>query len=250
VALRLGLAMTAIQFSIGALNDLVDAAHDRGRRPLKPVAEGLVRPGTAMVVVGVTAAIGLGLAAASGPATVAVAVLGGACGYAYDLRLSRTPLSWAPLALALPLVPVFAWVGASGSLARELVALVPIGILGGAALAIGNALVDVEADRAAGRPSVAVWLGREVASRVHAASLGLATLLALLSAPLAASPAAAIMAVAGVAGLGIGGALVLTTPRSSGPSASRVGWQLEALGAAVLGIGWVAAQLAVRTGGR
>ncbi|MEW5992417.1 MAG: UbiA family prenyltransferase, partial [Chloroflexota bacterium] len=68
VAARLGLAMVAIQFSIGALNDLVDAPHDRGRRPVKPVAEGLVRPAVAGLVAGLAAALGLGLASMSGPA--------------------------------------------------------------------------------------------------------------------------------------------------------------------------------------
>ena len=37
VAARLGVSMTALQASIGALNDLVDAPSDRGRKPGKPI---------------------------------------------------------------------------------------------------------------------------------------------------------------------------------------------------------------------
>src|SRR5262245_50741227 len=98
VAARLGLAMTALQVSIGALNDVVDAPIDRGRRPPKPVADGLVTPRVALGAGAVAAIFGFGLAAISGPATLAVAVLGAGCGYAYDLRLSRTAASWVPLA--------------------------------------------------------------------------------------------------------------------------------------------------------
>jgi len=39
-AVRLGVAMTALQVSIGSLNDIVDAPHDRGRTPAKPIRSG------------------------------------------------------------------------------------------------------------------------------------------------------------------------------------------------------------------
>jgi len=51
VAIRLGLSMTALQVSIGALNDLVDAPRDVGRMPPKPIPAGLVTPAAARAVV-------------------------------------------------------------------------------------------------------------------------------------------------------------------------------------------------------
>src|SRR6476469_6672903 len=41
-ALRLGVSMTALQASIGTVNDLVDVALDTGRKPGKPIPAGLV----------------------------------------------------------------------------------------------------------------------------------------------------------------------------------------------------------------
>ena len=238
VAARLGTAMTALQFSIGALNDLADAPRDRGRRPLKPVAEGLIRTSTARLVVVVAAAGGLALAAPSGPAAIAVAAGGVACGYAYDLRLSRTSWAWLPLAVALPLVPVFAWVGVTGTMPAALLVLVPIGMLAGGGLAVGNALADVEADRTAGVPSVAVRLGRRDAAGLHALSLAAAAGLAAVSLRPGAAPEAWTLVIAGAALLAVG---VATVARAAGSDLARLGWQVEAVGIAVLGIGWVVA---------
>ena len=238
VAARLGAAMTALQFSIGALNDLADAPRDRGRRPIKPVAEGLIRTSTARLVVVVTAAGGLALAAASGPAAIAVAAAGVACGYAYDLRLSRTSWAWLPLAVALPLVPVFAWVGVAGTMPAALLVLVPIGMLAGGGLAVGNSLADVEADRAAGVPSVAVRLGRRDAAGLHGLALAAAAALTAVSLPPGAAPEAWALVIAGAATVGAG---IATVGRAAGSDLARVGWQVEAVGIAVLGIGWVVA---------
>ncbi|HSO28621.1 MAG TPA: UbiA family prenyltransferase, partial [Candidatus Sulfomarinibacteraceae bacterium] len=253
VALRLGLAMTGIQFSIGALNDIVDAPRDRARpragshaRSIlgpgaKPLADGLVQPWTARAVTVGSAAAGLGLAALSGGWTFVIALAGAACGYAYDLRLSRTAWAWVPLAVALPLVPAFAWTGATGALPTELLALTPTAMLAGGGLAVGNALADLDADRTAGAPSIALRLGRPLAWRLHAAALGVAAALAFAVLPTdtrsGGSPVGVIVLLLGsgilAAGIGIlGGA--------SGPgraAAARLGWQIEAVGVAILGIG-------------
>jgi len=254
--------MTAIQFSIGALNDLVDAPRDGGRSPAKPVADGLVRPATAGAVAVAAAAIGLVLAAASGPAAVAVAAAGAACGYAYDLRLSRTAWAWLPLAVALPLVPVFAWVGTGGSLPGALLVLVPIGMLAGGGLAVGNALADLEADRTAGAPSVAVRLGRRDAAGLHALALGAAAALAIVSLPPGASTGAWVVVLAGMATLAAG-VVALVRAGQAGQAGradqagqaghvrvARLGWQVEAVGTAVLGIGWVLGLVASGFGAR
>ncbi|TAJ99035.1 MAG: hypothetical protein EPO36_13545 [Chloroflexota bacterium] len=249
-ALRLGIAMTAIQFSIGALNDLVDAPHDRGRSPVKPVAEGLIRPSAAGVLIVITAVAGLALASASGPPAAAVAAAGAACGYAYDLRLSRTAWAWLPLAIALPLVPVFAWVGATGTVPGPLLVLVPIGMLAGGGLAVGNALVDLDVDGAVAAPSIAVRLGRRRATGLHAAALGAAVTLAWFTLPTVVPAEALLLVAAGIAtlGTGVAGMVVARTGRAEGVARAarraRLAWQVEAVGTATVGVGWVLALVA------
>ena len=89
---------------------------------------------------------------------LAVVVLG--IGLAYDLFAKGTAASWVPFAVGIPILPVYGWLGATGSLPDLFRLLVPVAAVAGAALAIGNALVDVERDRAAGDRSVALVLGR------------------------------------------------------------------------------------------
>jgi 4-hydroxybenzoate polyprenyltransferase len=241
VAVRLGLAMVAIQFSIGALNDLVDAPRDHGRTPGKPVADGIVGfgPGRAIAVAaGVT---GLALAAPSGLATLLVAAAGAACGYAYDLWLSRTAWSWLPLTIALPLVPVYAWLGVTGSLPESMFTLVPMAMLAGGGLAVGNALADLEADTSAAVPSIAAHLGRGAAWRWHALALGGALGLALVTLDWSPLGGGAIVVLAGGAAIATGVLALAGSTRPAGAAWARIGWGVEAVGVALLGIGWVLA---------
>lgn len=256
VATRLGLAMLAIQFSIGALNDLVDAPLDARQKPGKPIPRGLVRRGTARLVVVVGAALGIALSAASGP-TTAVAALG--ClglGYAYDLRLSRTIMSWLPLSLALPLLPIHAWLGATGAIPPGLLTLVPVAVLGGAGLALANGLVDVERDAGVGRLTAAVALGRRRAWLAQTLALAAAATMAVVIAPIVPGAAAGtefeVLRLLRVAGVWIGvvlvacGALALASRR---PSVRERGWELEAIGVASLGLGWLAGAAGLAAGG-
>ncbi|HEY7591084.1 MAG TPA: UbiA family prenyltransferase, partial [Candidatus Limnocylindrales bacterium] len=180
VAVRLGLGMLLLQASIGVVNDIVDAPRDAVSKPAKPIPAGLVPPVLAALVGAVAAALGLALSAASGPPTVLVGVLVLGIGYAYDLWLKGTASSWLPFAVGIPLLPVYAWLGAAGSVPPAFTFLLPAAVLAGAALAIANALADAEADRAAGVPSVALALGAARAWRVHAAlHVGVAALAVL-----------------------------------------------------------------------
>jgi 4-hydroxybenzoate polyprenyltransferase len=236
--------MTAIQFSIGALNDLVDAPRDVGRRPMKPIPENLVGRGLALAVAAGAAIVGFALSAASGTSTLVVAAIGAACGYAYDLRLSRTPWAWLPLSVALPLVPIYAWLGATGSLPAGLAVLVPIGLLAGGGLAVGNALADLALDEAARIPSVAVRLGGRDAWRVHALALAAAVVLALASLPGVASSVAVALLVSGCAAIAGGTIGLAPAGRGARPWVARLAWPLEAVGVALLGIGWLVARAA------
>ena len=242
--------MLGIQVSIGALNDLVDEPNDVRQKPRKPIPSGLVRRRAAWVVVVLGGGAGLTFSAVSGWAT-AIAALG--ClglGYAYDLRLSRTAFSWLPLSLALPLLPIHAWLGATATIPAGLVTLVPIGVLGGGGLALANGLVDVERDARSGRRAVAVTLGRNRTWLGQTVALTIAALLAVFLAPgvnsLSAGTSGAAagtlvtLRTAGVV-LGIGlialGSVCLGASR---PGIRERGWELEAVGVAALGLGWLA----------
>jgi 4-hydroxybenzoate polyprenyltransferase len=235
--------MFAIQASIGSLNDLVDADLDAGRKAGKPIPHGHAtrQEATAIAVTGL--ALGVTLTWPSGLAATAVALAGAGCGYLYDLRLSRTAWSWLPFALGLALVPLYAWLGATGDVPASLLPLVPIGILAGAGLALANGLADLERDSAAGIETAAGKLGRARAWAVHAGLLVAAVGLALLTLPgsigdsrLGGVPSlVAIVAGSGLiaAGLALGW--------SGAPSLRERAWELEALGVAIFGAGWVAA---------
>ena len=241
VALRLGLAMLALQLSIGTLNDLLDAERDAGRVPPKPIPGGLVsRPVACVVVVG-TASLGLLLAIPSGAATLAIAVLGLLTGYGYDRFAKGTAWSWLPFALGIPLVPVFGWIGTGQPLPAAFAVLLPCAVLAGAAIAIANASADVEVDLASGAASVAVRLGLARAWWVHTCLLGLAVAVVLIA--LATSDPAIGAVVGAVAGLLVvvaGGILGATVgPRHATPRQRELGWELEAVGLGIVATAWL-----------
>jgi geranylgeranylglycerol-phosphate geranylgeranyltransferase len=234
--------MLCLQASIGALNDVVDAPLDAGHKPGKPLPRGLVSSRAAVLVTIVAGLAGLALSWPSGPATLAVAVAGAGLGYLYDLRLSRRPISWLPLALALPLLPIHAWLGATGSVPPGLVTILPAAVLAGFGLALANGLVDVERDAATGRRGIVVALGPAMAWPVHAGALGMVVLLAALLAPPAAS-STGVLGTLRSAGVPLGGAVIafgVAALRARSPRLRERGWELEAIGVAAVGIAWLA----------
>jgi 4-hydroxybenzoate polyprenyltransferase len=240
--------MLCMQASIGAVNDLADIEFDRVGKPDKPIPAGLVGPALARAWAIASLGLCLLLALPSGPATVAVAAVCLALGYLYDLRLSRTALSWLPLALALPLLPVFAWLGSSGELPAEVLALVPIAMLAGAALLVGNGVVDVERDSLAGKATLAVRIGRRPAWLAHAVALAIAVVAALLlvpAAPVGGDELGATSLLRALRALGVPlGALAIVAGMAilgaARPGVRERGWELEAIGTAALGLGWLA----------
>jgi 4-hydroxybenzoate polyprenyltransferase len=247
--------MLSIQFSIGALNDLVDTPLDALEKPRKPIASGVVSRRVAGMVAAAGALVGIAASSVSGPATTAACLAGLALGYAYDLRLSRTTVSWLPLALALPLLPIHAWLGAAGTIPAGLLALVPVAVLGGAGLALANGLADLDRDVSTGRRTLAVVLGRRRALALQTLLLGIAAALALFVAPAVGDGAPSADADTlrllrtagvwiGVAALGVG-ALLLASDRAV---VRERGWELEAVGVACLGVGWLAGAAAAVIG--
>jgi 4-hydroxybenzoate polyprenyltransferase len=151
--------MMAIQFSIGAFNDVLDAPADAVAGRSKPLLDGRIPARVALGVAAVAGPAGLVLAALAGPAAALVALTGYGIGLVYDLRLKASPWSWLPYATGIPLLPVFAWVGATGDLPVPLLGLAGLGVLGGTALAIANSLADAERDTASRTASAVAVAG-------------------------------------------------------------------------------------------
>ena len=159
--IRLGISMTPIQFAIGAINDLVDVPVDHIGKPGKPIPAGLVSPTVARAIVGRRRRRGACCSPfLAGPASSS-ARRGSRSGSG-TTSVKGTRSSWLPFALGIPLLPVFGWYGAAGSLPAVFVVLVPAAANAGTALAIANAIVDMERDDAAGIESDCPVAGRSV----------------------------------------------------------------------------------------
>jgi 4-hydroxybenzoate polyprenyltransferase len=236
-AIRLGVSMTALQVSIGSVNDIVDAPRDCGRTPPKPIPGGLVSPAQAWGVAIGGAALGLALAVPSGAATVILALVVLAIGYAYDLVFKGTAWSWLPFAIGIPLLPVFGWLGATGGIPSSFTILLPVAVIAGAGLAVANARADVERDTGAGVESVATRLGLERAWAVNAALLGVVVLLAAVTLVNHGAPALAMLGALG-AGVVIGIGVVLG--RHADSAGRERSWELEAVGVGFLAAAWLA----------
>jgi 4-hydroxybenzoate polyprenyltransferase len=244
LAARLGLAMTLLQLGIGTVNDIVDAPRDAGRKAGKPIPAGLVPARAARVVAGTAFVGGVALAAAASVVTGLLALVVIAIGLAYDLRLKGTAWSWLPFAVGIPILPVFGWVGATGTLVPAFAILLPAAVAAGAGLAIGNALVDVERDRAAGITSIALVLGAARAGWLAAALFAAIWLAAVGSAALAGGGLI-------VGAVALAGAVPVAAAIGSRAASSAVRertWQAETIGLAVLAAAWLVAVLgAART---
>jgi 4-hydroxybenzoate polyprenyltransferase len=241
-------AMAAFQASIGAVNDLRDAPDDAVGQPWKPIPSGRVGPRTARRIAAVAGGIGILCSAAFGLGALIVGIAGYALGLAYDLRLKRTAWGWLCFAIALPLVPLFAWLAVGAGLPPAYGMLFVLGLLAGGELAIANALADDAADRQSGTRSIAVRLGTGRARAVMSAAAVGVLVVAWVSLPGAmdADPSAAagaatapliLVLAAGSLALVAGVGMAL---RRDGPWAWR-GWQAQAIGVALMAIAWLAA---------
>jgi 4-hydroxybenzoate polyprenyltransferase len=252
-AVVLGTSMTLLQFAIGATNDVIDAPSDvAGGKPGKPIAEGIVTPGAARVVALACASGGLILATAGGPWLLGLAVVVLGIGLSYDLWAKGTTLSWLPFAVGIPLLPVYGWYGAVGSLPGLFLVLVPAAANAGSALAIANATVDVERDAEAGQRSIALALGPARAAWLVLVLHAVVAVLALATAAVLGSPTGWVVAVL-LATLGpLGGAVLgVVAAGREGTNLRELAWEVQAIGTALLAVAWLAAlgASAGRTGG-
>jgi 4-hydroxybenzoate polyprenyltransferase len=198
---QLGVGMLLYQFAIGATNDIADATDDAIVKPGKPIPSGRVTPRAARLVAAFCAFGGLVVTAPLPLFPWLIGIAGFALGMMYDLALKRTPLSWLPLSLALPLVPAWVFV-AAGAWSSLLWWAFPAGILLGAAIHFANELPDIDS-RGKSRGSAHIAGPR----RAFAAAMGLfGGAVSLLAVVLAfeAPPQSAFVAVTGAAALLLG----------------------------------------------
>jgi 4-hydroxybenzoate polyprenyltransferase len=196
----------------------------------------LVGVGAARVAAIVLFVAGIAVATSVSLPLAILAVVVVAIGLAYDLWLKGTVWSWLPFAVGIPILPVFGWIGATGGIHKAFGVIVPAAIAAGAALAVGNALVDVERDRAAGRTSVAARLGPSTASRVAALLLALVLIAALASAAAVGATAPVLLGLLVAGGVPV---VAAALAGSQAPTGREVAWRTEAVGLAVLAIAWV-----------
>jgi len=230
--------MLFLQFAIGIANDLADAPADALAKPGKPLPAGLLtrrQAGTALCAAG---AAGLLSAASVGVLALVVGIVGLADGFLYDLRLKGTPLSWVPFAAGVALLPVYGWVGATGSWPVALWGVVAMAVLAGITLALANALADLETDRRSGVRSVASALGRDRTLALEAAlMLAVQTIALATSLTLGLDHRTLAFSLSGVC-LGWLGVGLASTGRER---ARQAGWEVQAVGFVLLGAGWLSA---------
>jgi 4-hydroxybenzoate polyprenyltransferase len=233
--------MTALQAGIGVVNDVVDAPADAVAKPAKPIPAGLVSRAAAMGLAAAAMLLGLGLSAGSGWGTVLIALAILAVGLAYDLRLKGTAWSWLPFAVGIPILPVYAWYGAVGTVPAEFGVLIPAAVAAGAALAIGNARADLERDAASGVASIATRLGQRAA---WAWQVVLFVAIAVAAVVSVAAWGGGAGGVALVAAAGLVPVLAAAAARDAGPGGRERAWEVEAIGVAVLAVAWLWVALA------
>jgi 4-hydroxybenzoate polyprenyltransferase len=237
-ALLLAGAMASLQFSIGALNDLADLPADMVSKPAKPLVDAAVSPFAARLVVVGALLVGLVLSAVAGLGALVVALLGVGIGYLYDLRLKGTGWAWLPFALGVPLLPVYAWIGATEAIPSAFAVLVPAAVAAGAALALGNQVADLGPDRRAGVDSTARRIGRRGALVVIAAlqfGVAVAAILSLVALGGGGPGVAVALVGIGIAAFGVAAAA------GEWQAVTRWAWEVQATGTAVLAAGWIAA---------
>jgi len=173
-------AHTAMQISIAMINDYCDRDLDVASKPEKPIPRGLVSPHEALIAGLLMIVVMVLLLLPLNPLALIISLVYLTLGQAYNLGLKSTPLSGIVFALAMPLIPLYAFAGV-GRVLPFLFWLVPVGFLLGVALNLANSLTDLEEDSAYGAKTLAVVLGVKGSFRAcHLLLLTGAALIALL----------------------------------------------------------------------
>lgn len=150
--------MALAQVSIGAINEWADRHDDAVGKPWRPLPSGAISPGVALALGVASLIAALALSATIGMDLLALTAVGLAAGHSYNLALRRTALSFLAYTIALPLVPIWASVGA-GQFDGRLIWLYLVGLPATIQIHLANALPDLDADKRADHLALAQLLG-------------------------------------------------------------------------------------------
>lgn len=196
------MSVLVTQVAIAFHNNWCDRDLDAATKPWRLIPRGAMRPSTAQRVGWALFAIGLAVAVPLGPLVVLAIAIGTACGFLYDARLKRTIWSFAPFCVALPTLPVAAFL-----VAGRADALLAVAYLIGAPLVVAihlaDALPDIARDQAFGLRNLAVRLGTRRASVACWSGVVAAAVLALMLWPANARPGPLFATSIGILGLAI-----------------------------------------------
>lgn len=159
-------AVAGSQIFVGATNDLVDRGRDAAAGRLdKPLAAGELSPGAAVWIASFGLALLIVASLRLSGLFLALGLAATGSALAYNLWLSRTPISVVPYVISFGILPIWIAVGVGVDPAR--VAAAPFLVAPFAAAAhLANAVRDFGADAALGSRNLAQVLGLDLAFRV------------------------------------------------------------------------------------
>ena len=163
------------QFSVGWVNDVIDARLDRTvGRSEKPIVAGTLETSSLKVPIAIALilVVPLSILAAGWIGGLAhIAAVGSA--HIYNVYLSRTVWSWVPYAVSFSLLPFFVAQAGSRVLWPELPMILLFALVGVIAHLL-NALPDIAIDREGGKGGLVVSLGRQKSLLLFAVLFALA----------------------------------------------------------------------------
>lgn len=153
------LAVLGSQIATGAMNDWADRHRDAVAQPAKPIPSGQATPHAAVALAGAGLVLQVGASLPLGLLPLVLGLAAVASATAYNVWLSRTPLSVLPYLVSFGLLPLWVAAGVGVDLSRVAVAPMLVGPFAAAAH-LANTLRDYEADAAQGSRSLTQLLGR------------------------------------------------------------------------------------------
>lgn len=147
------------QIAIGATNEWFDRLADARDKPQRPIPSGRVTAAGALRFAWFGLLLMTTAGAMLGVLELVLLAVGTGAGLLYNAGLKRTPLSWLPYLVALPLLPVWVWLVIDGFL-PELLWLYPLGAAFVLAIHLSQTLPDIAGDTHRGEHGIAVVLGR------------------------------------------------------------------------------------------
>jgi 4-hydroxybenzoate polyprenyltransferase len=233
------IVMFCAQSAIGITNDLFDRDLDARAKPWKPLVSGLLSPSTATLLDAALIAVTMIIAATLGVASFALAMLGLACGLAYDAWFKRSPLSALPFMVAIPTLPLWVW-ATLDEWHGVLWWVIPLGALVGLSLHLANTLPDIDDDAAYGVRGLAHRLGARGSAAIGWSSFAAALLLSLVLA-FVLDYDLRVYAPAAIAGAALlVGSIIFYAARRDA-FALQAGFGAIGIASAVVAVGWLAA---------